>query len=214
MAKKKNKNTLPASDKELDDAVEELENKRRELFCQYYAKGEGTFGNATLSYAAAYDYELLFVKKTDRWGTEYDSPVDTNLYHSCSSGGSRLLTDDKVKGRITVLLNELLKDDFVDAELSKVIKQNGDLTPKVQAIKEYNKLRGRIVDKSLILQVQKFDIDDLRAVISVLPQERQDQFYAIISDILAEAEAIRGSSSQVQIGTPQRSNVDTPEVQG
>ncbi len=37
---------------------EELDNKKRELFCQYYAKGDGTFGNATLAYSAAYEIEL------------------------------------------------------------------------------------------------------------------------------------------------------------
>jgi hypothetical protein len=165
MAKKKPK---------AEEADQELENKRRELFCRYYAQGEGTFGNATLSYAAAYDHAITFLQKTDRWGNIYNSPVELDLYNACSANGSRLIRGDKVQARITVLLNELLKDEIVDAELVKVIKQNGDLNPKVQAIKEYNKLSGRIIDKSQVTQVQKLDMDDIRVLIGVLPQERQD----------------------------------------
>jgi len=209
MAKKKNKTVEgpkvdQASEQEIDTAMEALENKRRELFCRHYAQGEGTFGNATLSYAAAYEYDLIFVKKTDRWGTLYDSPVDLNVYQTCGSNGSRLLKDDKVQARITVLLNELLKDEIVDAELAKVVKQDGELQPKVQAIKEYNKLRGRIIDHSKVTHVQKLDMDDIRALISVLPQERQDQFYATISDILAEAE-LRRSGGQGESRPAERS---------
>src|SRR6185312_15040580 len=112
--------------------AEELENQRRELFCRLYAQGEGTFGNATLSYAGAYDVNLEFERKTDRWGNIYNSPIDVKAYHNCSANGSRLLRDDRVQARITVLLNELLKDDVVDAELAKVIKQDGELQSKVQ----------------------------------------------------------------------------------
>jgi GTP1/Obg family GTP-binding protein len=79
--------------------------------------------------------------------------------------------------------------------------QDDDATPKVAAIKEYNKLRGRIIDQSKITHVQKLDMDDIRAVISVMPQERQDQFYATITDILAEAE-LRRSSAQSAGGNP------------
>jgi GTP1/Obg family GTP-binding protein len=73
---------------------------------------------------------------------------------------------------------------------------------KVAAIKEYNKLRGRIIDQSKITHVQKLDMDDIRAVIAVLPQKRQDQFYATITDILAEAELLR-SGGKTQIDNPQ-----------
>lgn len=169
-------------------------NPKQEAFCRYYAQGEGTFGNATLSYAAAYDYHL------DAEADEDDG--DSSARNVCAVEGARLLRNPHVQERVTKLLNELLKDEIVDAQLAKVIKQDGDLTPKVAAIKEYNKLRGRIIDHSKVTHVQKLDMDDIRSVISVLPQERQDQFYATITDILAEAE-LRRSGGKTQISNPQ-----------
>jgi hypothetical protein len=210
MAKKKNK-AAGGKPPETEQPDVELENKRRELFCRLYAQGEGTFGNATLSYAEAYEHEITFAEKTDRWGNIYRSPVELAVYNMCSAHGSRLVRDGRVKDRITVLLNELLKDEIVDAELVKVIKQNGDLAPKVQAIKEYNKLRGRIIDKSQVTQVQKLDMDDIRTLISVLPLERQEYFYATISDILAEAE-LRRSGGKSQNNPSERPENDTKEV--
>jgi hypothetical protein len=173
-------------------------NPQQEAFCRYYAQGEGTFGNATLSYSAAYEIELGDLTWHDKDGNLRVHKDFVGDYHVCSVNGARLLRNADVQERINVLLNELLQDKIVDAELAKVIKQDGDLTPKVAAIKEYNKLRGRIVDLSKVTQVQKLDMDDVRAVIAVLPKERQDQFYATITDILAEAELLR-SSGKAQV---------------
>jgi hypothetical protein len=177
-------------------------NPNQEAFCRYYAQGEGTFGNATLSYAAAYEFELGDLSFTDKDGNISVHPDFAGDYHTCSVNGNKLLRKTEVQERITKLLNELLKDEIVDAELAKVVKQDGDLTPKVAAIKEYNKLRGRIIDQTKVTHVQKLDMDDIRSVIAVLPQERQDQFYATITDILAEAE-LRRSGGKTQINNPQ-----------
>lgn len=100
-------------------------NPKQELFCQSYVNNWATFGNATKSYVEAYDVEE----------------------ESARREGSRLLTKVDVKARVVKLLNDLLKDEIVDAELSKVIQQDNDLSVKVSAIKEYNKLRQRITDK-------------------------------------------------------------------
>jgi hypothetical protein len=45
------------------------------------------------------------------------------------------------------MLNDLMTDEEVDAQLSKVIQQDKQLDPKVSAIREYNKLEMRIVDR-------------------------------------------------------------------
>lgn len=196
MAKKKLAKKADSAD---DDA---LENARRELFCQYYAKGEGTFGNATLSYSAAYEIELGDVTKLDKHGNVVVERDYTGSYNTCSVNGTRLLRIAHVQQRVTALLNELLKDEIVDAELAKVIKQDGDLQPKVQAIREYNKLRGRIIDKTKII-TEKFSVDDIRVLLAPLPQERQDEIYAILTSALAEADQLRGSGAQTQSGGPQ-----------
>jgi hypothetical protein len=200
--------------KEADRAAE-LDNQRRELFCRYFTQNDEMFNNATLSYAEAYEYELdelsqeaVYEEIEDeetgeiRKGKLIEPSEYDKAYNVCSVQGHRLLRNTKVQERIVALRNELLKDEVVDSELSKVIKQNKDFTPKVAAIKEYNKLRGRIIDQTKVTHVQKLDMDDIRSVISVLPQGRQDQFYATITDILAEAELLR-SGGKTQINNPQ-----------
>jgi hypothetical protein len=193
MAKKKAK-AAPEQESDL--------NLKRELFCQYYAQGTGTFGNATLSYAAAYEIDLGDTTRLDKLGYVLVAPSYRAKYQTCSVNGSRLLRDAKVQSRIRVLLNELLKDDIVDAELAKLIMQDGDLQSKVRAINEYNKVRGRIIDKTRDV-TERFAMDDIRELLAPLPQERQDEIYAILTNAVAEAEALRGAA-QVQEGHTQQ----------
>lgn len=48
--------------------------------------------------------------------------------------------------------------------------------------------------KQVIKHIQeKFDADDIRALLEPLPKDKQDQFYAVITSILSEAELSRGS---------------------
>ncbi|OJW18781.1 MAG: hypothetical protein BGO51_15535 [Rhodospirillales bacterium 69-11] len=178
------------------DATEALDNLRREKFCRYYAQGEGTFGNATLSYAAAYDIELGDLSIVDKEGRPVVEKDFRGQYEVCATNGWRLLKNADVQARITVLLNALLKDEIVDAELAKVIKQDGDLTPKVAAIKEFNKLRGRIIEKTQSTILERFDIEDVRTIISVLPQEEQDAFYEHLNTVINRAEEHRRSTTQ------------------
>lgn len=49
--------------------------------------------------------------------------------------------------RITALLNEILRDDVVDSQLAKLIMQDAEPATKIAAIREYNKVRQRIVEK-------------------------------------------------------------------
>jgi hypothetical protein len=120
----------PKGAKEKEKEAAEL-NAKRELFCRYYAQGEGTFGNATLSYSAAYEIELGDLTWHDKDGNLRVHRDYAAGYHVCSVNGARLLRNADVQSRITVLLNELLKDEIVDAELAKVIKQDGDLSSAV-----------------------------------------------------------------------------------
>ena len=111
-------------------------NPKQELFCQLYVNNRETFGNATLAYAQAYGLEA----KID--GTEEQK----SAYWSANACGSQLLVKPSIKSRVVKLLNNLLKDDIVDSELAKVITQDNELSSKVSAIREYNKLKQRIVD--------------------------------------------------------------------
>lgn len=134
-------------------------NVNQELFCHYYALGEGAFGNATWAYANAYDYRIdelpdddaVYQTITDEKGHEHEKLVEPSTRRKalnvCGVEGHRLLRNPKILERITTLLNEALTDSFVDAELYKVIRQSHDLGPKVRAITEYNKLKQRITDR-------------------------------------------------------------------
>lgn len=146
---------------------EEL-NLKQELFCQYIAKDHELFGNASLSYAEAYEYNLETLDrekpKLQENPVKYGDSEYDKAYNVCSVEGRRLLRNPKVKARVTVLLNELLKDEVVDSELAKTILQGHDLTAKMAAIKEYNKLRSRITPppQKLELSIPQTLIDALR----------------------------------------------------
>jgi hypothetical protein len=104
-------------------------NPREELFCKIYSSDEEFFGNGTNSYLKAYG-----LKKRD--------------YMWAKSCAYKLLTKPHILDRINELLeNGVLNDVFVDKELSFLVKQNADLSTKIRAISEYNKLKSRIIEK-------------------------------------------------------------------
>jgi hypothetical protein len=59
-----------------------------------------------------------------------------------------LLTNSNILSRINEELDAAgLNDNFVDKQLLFAITQNADLSSKVRAIQEYNKLKQRIIEK-------------------------------------------------------------------
>jgi len=60
---------------------------------------------------------------------------------------SNALRRPKVSARLRQLYLEKFNDTDVDIETSRVIYQDADRTNKIQAIKEYNKLKGRVLTK-------------------------------------------------------------------
>ena len=121
-------------------------NPKQELFCRMYVNNGSTFGNATKAYADAYDLDID--------GVSDEAKAN---YRVANANGSRLLVNASIKSRVVKLLNDLLKDEIVDAELSKVIQQDGELSPKMTAIKEYNRIKGRGSD----VVEHKFDFTDM-----------------------------------------------------
>lgn len=103
-----------------------------EMFCQYYSSPSEFFGNGVQSYAAAYGVDL----------------TDARAYSVAKSRASQLLTNLNVLRRINDLLDSTgLNDTHVDKQLFLIINQNADFHAKLGAIKEFNKLRNRIVDR-------------------------------------------------------------------
>lgn len=109
---------------------DELNIKQR-AFCQLFVTQE-FFGNATASYIEAYDIN------TSKPGA----------YLSARVNASQLLTKTNILKYIDSLLdNEGLNEQFVDKQLLLLITQNADYSSKMSAIKEFNKLKGRITEK-------------------------------------------------------------------
>ncbi len=132
-------------------AGNKLKNLKQEMFCVLYATDRDYFGNGTRSYAEAFNIDLSIPKDNIR----------------CRVGAFDLLTKPNILDRIKNLLElEGLNDVSVDKELNFLIKQDGELNTKLGAIKEYNKLKQRIVDKSEINQTLTLN--------EVLDQIRED----------------------------------------
>lgn len=117
-----------------DDITEDENglNQRQEFFCQLYATETEFFGNGVQSYIEAY------------------APDQTrpNWYKTACVRASQLLSNVKVINRINAILEETgLNDAHIDKQLSFLISQHADFTNKLGAIKEYNKLKSRIVTK-------------------------------------------------------------------
>lgn len=124
---------------------------QQELFCQYYVKNEALRGNATLCYAEAYDYHLDTLSREQVWDKDHLILIEESEYNKahnvCSTEGNRNLRKTNIQDRITDLLNEMLTDKEVDAQLAKVILQDSKMDSKVGGIREYNKLKKRVTDK-------------------------------------------------------------------
>lgn len=128
------------------EEIQDQLNLNQERFCQLYAKNSYLFGNATLAYAEAYDFDLNSLSdEIPKAEPNERKPLSEyqRAYNTCSVNASQLLRKSKIQDRVNTLLNELLQDSIVDAQLAKLI-MSGD----IQAIREYNKLRQRIVEKS------------------------------------------------------------------
>jgi phage terminase small subunit len=122
-------------------------NPQQEKFCQLYATDVEFFGNGVQSYIEAYNPDTS----------------KPNWYKTACSVASELLTNPKVFNRINEILEETgMNDVAVDKQLSFLIHQHSDFSAKTAAIREYNKLKQRIVDKTELsgsLTLEKVEIE-------------------------------------------------------
>ncbi|MFA5234535.1 MAG: terminase small subunit [Sulfurimonas sp.] len=105
----------------------------QEAFCKLFATEPEFFGNGTQSYISAYGVDV------NQKGAYLRARVEAH----------NLLTKPNILQRINELLEEIgLNDSNIDKQLFLVVNQNADLSAKIQAIREYNKLKGRIKDEN------------------------------------------------------------------
>lgn len=128
---KKETSQRAVSKKTARDSVK-LANLNQELFCKLYTSDKEFYGNGVQSYIEAY--------KPDQ--------SKPNWYKSACAGASRLLSNVKVCEKIGQLLeNQGLSSEFVDKQLLFLITQQVDFKTKITAIREFNRIRGRVEDK-------------------------------------------------------------------
>ena len=106
-------------------------NEKQLAFCMLYVSKE-FFANGVESYAEAY-------------GINLELP---GQYNVAKANAWRLLTNAYILAKINELL-ELsgMTEEFVDKQLTFIITQNADLSSKLGAIREFNKLKSRITSK-------------------------------------------------------------------
>ena len=156
----------------------------QEMFCQLYTKNRELFGNATLSYAEAYDYRLdefsdiaPVIGKNDKGNDILGVSPQRKAYNICSSLASRLLKTEKINARVQKLLNELLTQEFVDSELAKVVAQDRKPDAKIRAINEFNKVRGRHAPEKVDhgkLTIEILDYATKREAVEVVQEVPKD----------------------------------------
>ena len=117
-------------------------NREQEAFCQCYVNSDRElFGNGVQSYIEAY----------------WPDTSEKNWYKTACASASRLLTYDKVIARINELLEEWwLNDQNVDKQLSFLIAQYDDKWSKLAAIKEYNRLKARVIEKGTEVNIYDY----------------------------------------------------------
>ena len=62
-------------------------------------------------------------------------------------------------------LNHLLQDTITDARLAEIINQRNDLSTSLAGVREYNRLRGRIIDKKTLTDAEGKPLDIVGFVI-------------------------------------------------
>lgn len=126
--RKKTKRLLPL------DVLKKYDlNLQQERFCQYYVTPGEFFGNGLQSYAHAYDIDIVLNPKKKQ---------------VVGNAACAMLKEPKIMRRINdLLISDGFNDLNIDKQLKFLIDQYGDLPTKLNAIKEYNKLKNRITDR-------------------------------------------------------------------
>ena len=115
---------------------------KEKAFCDLYLSPD-YMGNGVLAYAEAYEIDTEDVKQ----------------YNVAKTRAYKMLTKVDILSYMQTKLDSTgYNDAFIDKELLFVMTQRADFGSKVAAIKEYNKLKGRVEDK-LKLEITNVSLD-------------------------------------------------------
>ena len=104
---------------------------RQLTFCKIFTSHEEVLWNGVRSYAKAYQIE---------------DKIDTH-YKAIQVCASRLLWNDIICRWINYILDMTFSPEHIDSQLVLLARQQSDPRIKIEAIRELNKLKGRITDK-------------------------------------------------------------------
>ena len=128
----KKKKTTKKKKTEPIEKIGDVLTLKQEKFCQLYATDKEFFGNGAQAYIEAYQPN----QKAKNW------------YKTVCQSASRLLSNVKVCNRINEFLTiDGFNENFMDKQLLYVATQHNDLGAKVNAVREFNKLKNRIKTK-------------------------------------------------------------------
>jgi hypothetical protein len=131
-------------------------NERQELFCQLYATDREFFGNGVQTYIEVYEPDTS----------------KPNWYKTVCAAASRLLSEVKVCKRINELIEANgLNDNYVDKQLEFLVTQHADFKAKLGAIKEYNALKTRIVNRLDLTSKG----EQIKTPIHYIPEEKDEE---------------------------------------
>lgn len=139
----------------LDEIVSEEDEKiltlKQTLFCHYYVMNEETRGNATLSYALAYWWDIDWASRDNEKDDNGREILGTSQYDKMikliAPSASRNTRKVKIQETITRLWNTLLTDEQVDAKHAQILFKGRD-DVALRAVQEYNRIKWRITDKT------------------------------------------------------------------
>lgn len=144
-------------------------------------------------------------KKKDYRTVIQQSSYD-RMYYQCAALASRLLKNDKVQLATRKMFVEMLDNDVIDAELTKIIIRGQKDSDRINAIKEYNALKTRII-KKLDLTTNGKDIGGLEA-------KSDEQLDAIIAASEARRKAIADGPGSDGAGSPGSTSGESQENSG
>ncbi|HCP08914.1 MAG TPA: hypothetical protein DIT25_03910 [Candidatus Moranbacteria bacterium] len=154
------KRTVVKNAKKTKSTQELLDDPKKELFCRLYVENDELRGNGGMCFAIASGIDLDKLDRTvlrDEKGDVIQDSEYNKMMNVCYVSANRLLRNVKISERMRKVLNEMLEDKIVDGELAKVILQNDELPAKISAIREYNKLKKRTIDRLEITNKRPFE---------------------------------------------------------
>ena len=159
--KKETKSKKPPIPKKADPIMQATKaydiSLQMEIFCRYFTTAGEFYGNGVRSALHAHNLDAL----------------DQRQYRMAKTISYSYLSNEKVLKRINDLMEEGgFNDVNADKQLLFLMTQNSDYSSKLGALKEYNKLKQRVLDR------MSLQVEEPVAAIRIIPARTREQIKA------------------------------------